>query len=100
MNCTCGVDVEYIAKDTVATEGACGYIGCQKMWIIYQALTISLCALLGSSVIGKILISIRCVLPQDKSLALAMELTTAGLLVYVPGKISYQFVAGELKRSI
>lgn len=64
------------------------------MWIIYQTLTITIAALLGSSIIGKILISIRCVLPQDKSLALAMELTLTGLLVYIPGKISYQSIAG------
>lgn len=89
------MDTDYVTKDIVATDGACGYIVCQKLWILYQTLTVIIAALLGSTIIGKILISLRCVLPQDKSLALGMELTIAGLLVYLPGKISYQYISGK-----
>lgn len=78
-----------------ATEGACGFDDCQKIWIIFQALTVFGAALLGSGLIGNLIITIRCVLPQDKSLALSMELFLSGLIVYVPGKIGYQIIAGN-----
>lgn len=78
-----------------ATDGACGFIDCQQLWIIFQALTIFGAALLGSGLIGNLIITIRCVLPQDKSLALSMELFLSGLIVYVPGKIGYQAIAGN-----
>lgn len=78
-----------------ATEGACGFDDCQQFWIIFQALTIFGAALLGSGLIGNLIITIRCVLPQDKSLALSMELFLGGLIVYVPGKIGYQIIAGK-----
>lgn len=77
-----------------ATEGACGFGDCQVFWIVFQVLTVVGAALLGSGLVGNILISIRSVLPQDKALALSTELTVLGLIVYIPGKISYQSLAG------
>lgn len=94
-NCSCGVDSELAAFDIHATDGACGYVDCQKFWIIFQALTVFGAAVLATRIVGKILISIRCVLRQDKALALALELTLLGLIVYIPGKIAYEFIAGE-----
>lgn len=78
-----------------ATEGACGFTDCQQLWIIFQALTVFGAALLGSGLIGNLIITIRCVLPQDKSLALSMELFLSGLIVYIPGKIGYKIIAGN-----
>lgn len=97
-NCSCGVDTALVLNDeslVYATEGACGFVDCQQLWIIFQAMTVFGAALLGSGLIGNLLITIRCVLPQDKSLALSMELFLGGLIVYVPGKIVYQVIAGE-----
>lgn len=96
-NCSCGVDTSIVLNDeslVYATDGACGFIDCQQLWIIFQAMTVFGAAFLGSGLIGNLLITIRCVLPQDKSLALSMELFLGGLIVYVPGKIGYQFIAG------
>lgn len=78
-----------------ATEGACGFADCQQLWILFQVLTVFGAAMLGSGLIGNLIITIRCVLPQDKSLALSMELFICGLIVYIPGKIGYQIIAGE-----
>lgn len=102
-NCTCGVNVEWgLTKDNVviATEGACDYADCQKMWIIFQILFGFAIVCMGTRLIGKILISIRSVLYQDKAIALAFELTVCGLVAYIPGKIVYDFIAGELKTEI
>ncbi|KAG4066838.1 hypothetical protein HA402_012905 [Bradysia odoriphaga] len=97
-NCSCGVDTMLMLNEESAvhaTEGACGFTDCQQLWIIFQVLTIFGAALLGSGLIGNLIITIRCVLPQDKSLALSMELFLGGLIVYVPGKFAYQFIADE-----
>lgn len=96
-NCSCGVDTEISlhGPGVYASEGACGYNDCQKFWIIFQVLTIFSAACVGSRLIGKILISIRSVLPQDKALALGTELTLVGFIAYVPGKFAYKAIAGE-----
>lgn len=96
-NCSCGIDTEIsLNGDGVfATEGACGYFDCQKFWIIFQVLTVFGAICIGSRLVGKILISIRSVLSQDKALALATELTLVGIVAYIPGKIAYEAIAGD-----
>ncbi|XP_055644230.1 solute carrier organic anion transporter family member 74D [Toxorhynchites rutilus septentrionalis] len=95
-NCSCGVDTELILRESgIATEGACGMADCQKYWIIFQVLTVVVAALLASGLIGKFIISIRAVLPQDKALALSVELTLVGLVVYLPGMVAYQAIAAS-----
>lgn len=79
--------------DGIATEGACNNSGCQKFWITFQALNAIGAALLASGLIGNLLITIRSVLPQDKSLALSFEVCAVGLFAYIPGKVSYDAVA-------
>uniref|UniRef100_A0A336KHU9 CSON010641 protein n=1 Tax=Culicoides sonorensis TaxID=179676 RepID=A0A336KHU9_CULSO len=98
-NCTCGADssVSLISSipelDRIATEGACNNSGCQKFWITFQALNAIGAALLASGLVGNLLITIRSVLPQDKSLALSFEMCATGLFAYLPGKLSYDAVA-------
>jgi hypothetical protein len=92
-NCSCGADVEIPMEDVIATVGACGMSECQKFWIAFQTMTVFAAALLASTLVGKLIISIRAVLPQDKSLVIALELTFIGLIVYIPGKMAYRFVA-------
>ncbi|XP_058446033.1 solute carrier organic anion transporter family member 74D [Malaya genurostris] len=93
-DCSCGIDTELVLiEGGIATEGACGFQDCQKYWIIFQVLTVVVAVLLGSALIGKVIISIRSVLPQDKALALAVELTLVGLVVYLPGTAAYQAIA-------
>lgn len=83
-------------EDVIATEGACGMEDCQPYWIAYQALSVVAAALLGSTLIGKLIITLRSVLPQDKSSALGIELFIIALIVYIPGKLGYRFIAGGL----
>lgn len=78
----------------MASEGACGYESCQKMWIIFQVLTAFGAVCVGSRLVGKLLISIRSVLPQDTAMSLALELSFVGLIAYVPGKFAYKYIAG------
>lgn len=98
-DCSCGIDTEFPLHDgdvTRATEGACGYSNCQKLWIIFHVLTGFAAVCYGSRLVGKLLLSIRSVLAQDKAVALAVQLTLVGLLAYIPGKIAYDFIASEL----
>jgi Organic Anion Transporter Polypeptide (OATP) family len=78
----------------IATEGACGMEDCQPFWISYQVLSVIAAAVLGSTLIGKLIITLRAVLPQDKCTAIAMELLFVGISVYIPGKFGYRFIAG------
>lgn len=82
---------EYVST---ASEGACGYESCQKIWIIFQILTAFGAVCVGSRLVGKILISIRSVLLQDTAIALALELTFVGLIAYIPGQFVYKYIAG------
>ena len=93
-NCSCGIDVQLEMEDLIATEGACGMDDCQPYWISYQVLSVIAAAILGSTLIGKIIISLRSVLPQDKSSAIAMEIMFVSLFVFIPGKFGYRFIAG------
>lgn len=96
-DCTCGENPDEILINgglVSATEGACGYENCQRMWIIFQVLCGFGAVCIGSRFVGKILISMRSVLSQDKAVALALELTFVGLLAYIPGKFAYEYIAG------
>ncbi|XP_039449013.1 solute carrier organic anion transporter family member 1C1 [Culex pipiens pallens] len=93
-DCSCGVDIEHVlSAPGLATEGSCGSSDCQRYWIIFQVLSVVVSMLLASGLVGKLIISIRAVLPQDKALALSVELTLVGLVVYLPGTAAYQAIA-------
>lgn len=97
-NCTCGAagpDRIELEADAVATIGACGAEDCQPWWIVYQVLTVVGAGVVASAWVGRVLVSLRAVLPQDRALALAMELTLVGLIVYGPGHFGYEAIAGE-----
>lgn len=89
-----------IIENGEASEGACNNESCQLFWIIFQALEAIIYALLGSGVVGNFLITIRSVLPQDKSLALGFELCAVGLFAYIPGKLIYDVVASKSFKNI
>lgn len=99
-DCSCGVDIEHVlSAPGLATEGSCGCSDCQRYWIIFQVLSVVVSMLLASGLVGKLIISIRAVLPQDKALALSVELTLVGLVVYLPGTAAYQAIASELGKT-
>ncbi|KAM8717826.1 hypothetical protein ACLKA7_004516 [Drosophila subpalustris] len=91
--CSClGDQTTNNAGNSRATPGACSSDTCQTKIIIFQVLSISAAFLVGVGTIGKTLITLRAVLPQDKTLALAFELTIVGLFAYVPAHLSYDLV--------
>lgn len=96
-NCTCGtgVDEVLIDADGVATEGACGADACQPLWILYQMLTVFGATAVASAWVGRVLLAVRCVLRQDRALALAVELMLVGLVAYGPGHAGYQAIANN-----
>lgn len=79
-----------------ATLGACSGEKCSSMLWIFQMLSISAGVVYGITTIGKIIISLRSVLPQDKGLALAMEVMLVGLFAYVPVHLAYDVVSRKL----
>lgn len=94
-NCSCGIDIEVPVEESIATEGACGMSDCKPYYIAFQGLVIMVAALIASTLVGKLIIAIRAVLPQDKALSISIELLFVGLIVYIPGKIGYAFLAGN-----
>lgn len=92
-NCSCGVDIDIPLEESIATEGACGMSECKPYYIAFQGLVIVAAALIASTLVGKLIIAIRAVLPQDKALAISIELFFVGLIVYIPGKFGYAFLA-------
>ncbi|KAI8042565.1 solute carrier organic anion transporter family member 2B1 [Drosophila gunungcola] len=91
--CSCSGDQSLNATGQMrATAGACSADSCQSAIIIFQIMSISAAFLLGVGTIGKTLITLRAVLPQDKSLALAFEVMIVGLFAYVPVHLSYDIV--------
>lgn len=95
-NCTCGADTDLVitAADTIATDGACGFVDCESLWISFLVLSISGASVFATGMVANLLLTIRSALPQDKALSLATELTLLGLVVYIPGHIGYQAIAG------
>jgi hypothetical protein len=94
-NCSCGVDTQLPMEDMMVSVGACGMEDCQPFWIMYHTLSVIAAAFLGSTLIGKLIITIRSVLPQDKAAAIAIELSLVSVIVYFPGKIGYRIIANQ-----
>ncbi|KAM7353915.1 organic anion transporting polypeptide 33Eb isoform 2-T2 [Cochliomyia hominivorax] len=93
--CSCGGTNNYdmnTAFNIKATEGACSAKTCANMLIIFQILSVLTACIYGMTTIGKIIISLRSVLPQDKGLALAMEVMFLGLFAYIPAHLAYDVV--------
>ncbi|XP_055386484.1 solute carrier organic anion transporter family member 74D [Condylostylus longicornis] len=94
-NCLCGSNHESPFPNGVVTSGACNFQDCRNIWLIYQALALVAAILLASCEVNRMLITFRSVLPQDKALALSMEITIAGLFVNIPGKLAYDYIASS-----
>ncbi|XP_017464062.1 PREDICTED: solute carrier organic anion transporter family member 1A5 isoform X1 [Rhagoletis zephyria] len=91
--CTCSSNSNAEPQGNLrATEGACSFANCQRMLIGFQVLSLSAAAVVGASAIGKVIITLRSVLPQDKALALATQLTLFGIFAYIPTHIAYEMV--------
>lgn len=94
--CSCRGDQSALNAGTGrATPGACSADSCNRAIIIFQVLSVSAAFIMGITAIGKTLITLRAVLPQDKTLALAFEVMIVGLFAYVPAHLSYELVTRE-----
>lgn len=93
--CTCGTETETNWSQMRATAGACDRNNCNRMWILFQVSSITMSSLLATTIVGKLLISLRSVLPQDKALALALKVLFVGVFAYVPGKLGYDFISSK-----
>lgn len=80
-----------------ATEGACSAEQCDRMLVIFQVLSVSMAVIFGMTTIGKIIITLRSVLPQDKGIALAVEITFVGLFAFIPAHLAYDLVTRTYK---
>lgn len=65
------------------------------MLIGFQVMSLVAAAVLGASTVGKVIITLRSVLPQDKALALAAQLTLCGLFAYIPVHIGYEIITSK-----
>uniref|UniRef100_W8B1W1 Solute carrier organic anion transporter family member 1A5 n=1 Tax=Ceratitis capitata TaxID=7213 RepID=W8B1W1_CERCA len=91
--CTCASNSNAEPQGNLrATEGACSFANCQRMLIGFQVMSLVAAAVLGASTVGKVIITLRSVLPQDKALALAAQLTLCGLFAYIPVHIGYEII--------
>ncbi|XP_073822418.1 organic anion transporting polypeptide 33Eb isoform X1 [Musca autumnalis] len=94
--CSCGGTDNYemdLTNSKRATLGACSGESCNQMLWVFQMLSLSTAVVYGMTTIGKIIISLRSVLPQDKGLALGMEVLCLGLFAYVPVHLAYDVVS-------
>uniref|UniRef100_A0A1A9WZQ3 Kazal-like domain-containing protein n=1 Tax=Glossina brevipalpis TaxID=37001 RepID=A0A1A9WZQ3_9MUSC len=93
--CSCGGTNNYEMNSDYslrATEGACSAEHCDKMLVVFQVLSVSMAVIFGMTMIGKIIITLRSVLPQDKGIALAVEISFVGLFAFIPAHLAYDLV--------
>ncbi|PSN45335.1 hypothetical protein C0J52_18707 [Blattella germanica] len=77
-----------------AKGGPCSNPDCNFSWVLNQCFTVMTAALVGMRLVGNAIITFRSVQPQDKALAVGLELTLVGLIAYIPGNLIYQAIAG------
>ncbi|KAL1493461.1 hypothetical protein ABEB36_011508 [Hypothenemus hampei] len=89
-NCTCGTDGR-----TIAADGSCDADNCSTYWAFAQAHAVISSALLGTTFITTIFITLRSVATKDKALALGLYLSLISLVAYLPVRAIYDAGAGN-----
>ncbi|XP_067011132.2 solute carrier organic anion transporter family member 74D [Anabrus simplex] len=84
-NCSC------ISYGHMAKTGPCNSKDCTGKWVMFQSLQVLMVGLLGTGIVGNLLICLRCVIPEDKPALLGLELLLVGKM-QVPGKIIYKWL--------
>ncbi|XP_025195903.1 solute carrier organic anion transporter family member 2A1-like [Melanaphis sacchari] len=85
VKCAC-VHTDY------ASKRACYDHNCHQMNIGYQSISVLILSLLGTCIVGTIILLLRSVEPDDRTTALGFAVTFICLMGHVPGKILYIFV--------
>ncbi|XP_046407480.1 solute carrier organic anion transporter family member 1A2-like [Ischnura elegans] len=88
-NCSC---IGQQSGNHMATLGAClagGSAACQYGWIFFQAMLAFIQVIIASAAVGKLLLCLRCVLPQDKPMFFGLEMSVTSFFTFVPSKIVY-----------
>ncbi|XP_026811409.1 solute carrier organic anion transporter family member 2A1-like [Rhopalosiphum maidis] len=87
---------EYVGCACVQTESAskraCYDHNCHQMNVGYQSISVLILSLLGTCIVGTIILLLRSVEPDDRTTALGFAVTFICLMGHVPGKILYLFV--------
>lgn len=65
------------------------------MFLLFEILRVAIAALMGIFIIGKIVLILRCVIRQDKPLALASTITFIGLVSYLPVRAIFMTITGK-----
>ncbi|XP_069675281.1 solute carrier organic anion transporter family member 74D-like isoform X2 [Periplaneta americana] len=92
-NCTC-VQTKLGNKTlNSAKSGPCNNPDCNISWILNQCFTVFTAAMVGTRLVGNVILIFRSVQPKDKSIAVGLELTLVGLIAYVPAKLLYELMA-------
>lgn len=92
-NCQCDGTNTNVFVDVRATIGGCNSQNCMKTWIAFQALTFLASSLIGACFVGKVILTLRTAIPQDKVLALAMSITFFSIFSNIPVKLAYDAVS-------
>lgn len=92
-NCQCGGMNTNSYVDVKATIGGCNSQNCLKSWVAFQVLNVLASSLLGACFVGKVVITLRTAIPQDKVLALAMSITFFSIFANLPVKLAYDAVS-------
>ncbi|XP_060516277.1 solute carrier organic anion transporter family member 2A1-like isoform X2 [Cylas formicarius] len=89
-NCTCGTTGRRIAK-----AGSCDADSCSTIWAIAQVNSVFSSALLATTTLTSIVITMRCVSSKHKALALGMYLMHLGYVPYLIIRPTYDVIAGS-----
>lgn len=81
-------DCKCLLYDRRAKAGACTS-NCTSKWVIFQSLGVLIAGLIGSCLVGSILLCLRSVENQDKTAAIGFVLMNIGI-THLPGKFIYK----------
>lgn len=92
--CTCVKEMTMWTTDQ-AKDGPCDSTRCQAGWMLFEFGSLLAYVLIASTFVGDLLINIRSVYKQDKSISIGFWMMWLSIFVYVPAKILYDFVSRQ-----
>ncbi|GLG94712.1 Uncharacterized protein GBIM_01863, partial [Gryllus bimaculatus] len=84
-------DCKCLKYERKAKSGACSYSNCTSKWVVFQSLGVFISGLVGTCVVGSVLLCFRSVAVQDKMHAIAFVIAHIGA-THLPGKFLFKFV--------
>ena len=90
--CSCVKEVGGLGN-TEAHDGPCNSNDCQIGWLIFEFGTLLAYALAASTLVGDFLVVLRSVYIQDKAISIGFWMMWSAIIVNIPGKILYDYIA-------